>query len=51
MTVRGQQVIDIIVKALEGKTGTHLISLGSVVENHIQDDLHAVIVQGLDQEL
>ena len=51
MAVGGQQIINIVVKAFEGKAGAHLISFGGVVEHHVQYDLHAVIMQRLDQKL
>ena len=37
--VRGEQVVDVVVKALEGEEGPLLIALGGVVEHHVQIDL------------
>ena len=46
-----QHVVDVVVKALEGEEGAHLIALGGVVKDHIQDDLDPIVVEGFDQLL
>ena len=47
--VRGEHVVDIVVKALKRKTGTVFVALRCVVEDHIEDDVNLVVVQCLDE--
>ncbi len=47
--VRGEQVVDVVVKALKGEEGPLFVALGGVVEHHVQIDLNALPVQGPDQ--
>ncbi len=51
MPVGGQHVVDIVIEALEGKAGPHLVPLCRMVKDHVQDALDAVIIELLDQVL
>ena len=48
-SVRCEHVIDIIVKALERKTGSQLIALRGVVEDDVKDDFDPVLVELFDE--
>ncbi len=45
----GEQVVDVVVKALEGEEGAHLIALGGVVEHHVQVYLDPPLLAGPDE--
>ena len=49
--LRGEQVVNIVVKALEGEEGAPPVALGGVVEHHIQIDLDAPPVGLLNEQL
>ena len=49
LPVRRQHVINIIVNAFEGKTGSPVIPLRRVVEHHIQDHLYPIFLQLINQ--
>ena len=48
-SIGGEQVIDVVVKALEGEEGSPLVALGGVVEHNVQIDLHPQLVTGENQ--
>ena len=49
--LRREEVVHIVVKPLEGEDGAVLVALRRVVEDHVQDDLNAVVVEILHQLL
>ncbi len=48
---RCQQIIDIVVKSLEGEERSLLVAFCRVIQYHIQIDLDPVLVEDLDQVL
>ena len=49
LPVGGEQIVDVVVKALEGEEGAFFVALGGVVEHHVQIDLDAPAVASLNQ--
>ena len=50
-SVRGQHIVDVVVKALKTERRTHLVPFSGMVEHHIQDDVDLIVVEGFDQML
>ena len=48
-SVRRQHIVDVVVKAFEGKEGAVFISLGSMVKHYVQKYLDTVLVKDTDQ--
>ena len=51
VSLGGEEVVNIVVEALEGEEGPVLVALRRVVEDHVQVDLDPVFVAVLDEPL
>ena len=49
LSLRRQQIVNIVVKALEGKEGSLLVAFRRVVEHHVQIHLYAVLLESPDE--
>ena len=49
MSIGSKHVVNLVVKAFERKGWTKFISLGSMVKNHIQNNLHVLVMKFFDQ--
>ena len=47
--VRGEHIVDIVVKSFETERRPHFISFGRMVEHNVQDHVDLIVVQRLDQ--
>ena len=50
-SVRGEHIVDVIVKPFETEGRPHLISLSRVVEHDVQDYVDLIVMKRLDQPL